>query len=1219
MKKLLLMLLLVTVVMDVGWGKTVGLWKVAPMYVNDTLVKTLEDAGWRIVTVGNTNLTDDAVLDGLDVLLVPGGWDLYQLAGFKVRRNLVRFVAGGKGLLDSDVDTSKRPLFPLVGTTLGYMGAVRITAGGSNEWSAMLSEQYLFTNNYCFGVSAGPKGNVFAVNGTNPVGVYGEAYGGRYALVGYSLLGDTNTMENLIQPTLGVAEPEEPLEGNKKVVKRNRLVAFLDWLAAAPKLAAADKSRQQVQADLDFLRQERLCDWTQNRGGIGTPYEDLWIGHLGVVPEMRSRLVLPLRKRLYQLNELSRILPGGNRGRYGALTNEVQQTVEQLNIRYQEVFAEVTARIQKMEIPELMQENPYVNAVGVLNRIEATAGKNDAEKAAIVALVNRCSSGNPPIDAALSVALYLHGQDISEKILPKDRLNALLDRCDKEMSELRVSIPAPKIAATVEERLRTDPLMAPYYTGNITPTPQEVEYRDEFLPMGKVAIVVGKDVENPDPQVEVLVERITRYGGKATVVSAPGAEHTAVVSLGDTEFSREAKGVPTVPDKSEGYLIYTTQVGGKPVFILKGHDRLGVLWSIASLMQLIHWRDGKTLARAATVVDYPILQKRGMILTGSDFFHPARNRAGQITSYPDTELQLQKNRLLMLTAKINEPCYQSLIVADSYWHDWKHPEKMPADSHIEEDLAALGKSLSPLGITWWAGIRPHDSGDYTSDPEELSHKLCADDESVEGLLYFARKAEEAGGHLSILMDDVRFPITQFDRERLGTGRAVDTWVITRVMAQLKKEFPKPRLLVCPPFYWGPFGYGWVIYGEDREEYLKMIGDQWQPEVEVFWSGRQVNSSTLAVKEHYEWWMGLTKRKPYFWQNCAAYWCHMYRRHYVTDPLDSLWDSYWAGEFDVLGWYGFNGGDIPRYAVTDTISADFQWNPQAYSKDKHESALRSVHEVAEKFIGQGAWPLLKNVTDPLSYFDNFECEDPKDTKGQALLNQRAAKIYDILEAKRDAVYSSYKTLVERFPVSVSAWSPLGGFLGVANYADQIKADPQLRLFRTVVEQRQQAQKAGDFVAERDVFLAAADFEGGWLQEVSLDDLAKKKLQPVVVIGGPKRQTTASFPLTHEQALATHEVLLKGRQNASAGRMTLTLNGSPVFDNKAPFSKIDASIVRFSVPAGWVNETNNVLSLSLAIEDSMPGVGEDLDETVIGGGPPLAISYIVLKCNLKKPAP
>jgi len=1197
----LVIYLLVTVFLaQAGWGKTVGLWKVAPLYVNDTMVKTLSEAGWKIVTMGSTNLTDAAVLEGLDVIFLPGGWDVYRLAGFRVRRNLVRFVAGGKGILDTDVATSKRPLFPQVGITGEYLNQVHITVSGTHELAAILGERLLLTNGCCYQVKTGSQGRVFAVSGNDSVGVCGEIYGGRYVLFSYSPLVDANNMQKFVAPTLGVVQPEaSEVEGEKAVIPK-RLPAFLDWLAAAPKLSAAEKTRQQAQADLEFLRQEMRGDWIRN--------EDSFLGNLSLVPEIRRRLARPVEKRLFTLGELSRSLSGENLDRCRALSNELQQTMGQLEGRYQELRSNIEVRIQQMAPAELTEDNPFVAGAGVLKRIEATPAKTEAEKAEIIALVNCCFSTNPPPDVSQSVALYCHGQEVAEQMMSQARLSELTNRWDKAIRELQVAAKAPalNVAKTVPERLRTDPLMMPYYTGHVFPMPQKAEYRDEFLSMANVAIVVGKDVEEPGALIEVLTERITRYGGQVAVVAVAGAEHTAVVSLGDTDLARQAKEIPAVPDKEQGYIIDMTRAGGKPLIILKGRDRLGLLWSIASLMQLIHWRDGQTLARAATVVDYPTLPRRGVILDGKSFFYPGRDRKGNITGYPDTDLALRKNRLFLLVCKINEPFYNPLTGADCYDHNWKQPDKMPADAHIEEDIAAMGQNLSPLGITWWGGISPHSAG--ASSPEELAHKVSGDEESVNGLLYFGRLMEKAGGHLSIILDDVRFPLSPYDQEHFDTARLADTWFITRVMAQLKKEFSKARLLVCPPFYFGPVGGN--PYGEDRDEYLKTIGEEWAPEIEVFWTGPQVNGPTLAAKEYFDWWMGLTKRKPYFWQNANAFSCHLFRRHYPTDYLGGLGKSSWEGLFDVLGWYGFNGNDIARMCVTDALSSDFMWNPQAYGKDKVK-AIRSVHEAAEKFIGEGSWDLLQNVATPLYYFDAYE--ESKDKEKQAGMMREAARTYDVMEAKRDEVYSAFNILQEHFPASMQHWSVLGSFIGVANWVYNVKADPGLRIYRTVVEQRIQAKKAGDFVPDREVFFAAIDMEGGFFQEVSMDDLVKKKLEPARVLDGSKCQVAVSFPLTGEQVAAACEVLVKGRQNANAGRMTLTLNGKPVFDAKAPFGKLESTTVRFPVPTGLLVETNNVLAISLVIEEGALGAGDDLDGTGIGSGPPLALNYAVLKCR------
>jgi len=1172
-----------------GWSKTAGVWKVAPLCTADAMVKTLEEAGWRVITIGNTNVADGAVLADLDVLILSGGWDAYRLAGFKARRNLMKFVAGGKGLLDGYVRNDEWPLFPQIGITSDYGEGKFVNACGTNGLAKIIEEQFPLGNKNYLRVKAGLVGTRFAVIGDDSVGVYGGVYGGRYVLFG----GDFNSMEVKKKDLLG--GPAQQL-----------FLACMDWLAAAPVLAAAERDRQQALADLDFLRMEKLHDWTLDKS---------WECRFGLVPETRSQLAMPLERRLYALQQLSPALSGENLVRCQSLTNEIQQVLAGLEVRYKKALKDVDVRIRKMEPAQLLEDNPFVDVAGVLKKVESVPGKTEAEKAEMIALVKRCASENPP-DAPQCGVLYLHGSVIAEQLLPAEQFRELTERSDKVIAELKL-VAKPSGASkflTVAERLRNDPLMMPYYNGTILPTPQKAEYREEFIPMTKVAIVVGNDVVEPAVLVELLTDRITRYGGQAEVVTAPGAEHTAVISLGDTDLAKQAQAVPAVPEKAEGYIVHCTRVADKPLIILKGRDRLGMTWSIASLMQLIHWREGQTLARAATVVDYPVLSRRGVILEGSGFFHPARDRKGNIIGYPDTDLLLKQNRLFLLVCKINEPFYNSMTVADCYDHYWKHPDKLPVDAHVPEDLEAMGQNLSPLGITWWGGISPHGAGD--SSPDELSRKVTGDEESVNGLLYFGRLMEKSGGHLSIILDDIRFPLSPYDQEHYGTGRLADTWYITRVMAQLKKEFPKARLLVCPPFYWGPVGRN--PYNEDRDEYLNTIGEEWSRDIEVFWTGRQVNAATLATKEYFDWWMGLTKRKPYFWQNCVPFWCHMYRRHFPTDALNSLWQENWDGLFEVLGWYGFNGSSIGRMCVTDAISADFQWNPQAYGKDKELSAERSVRESAEKFIGQGAWPLLLKVTTPLAYFDDFYCDDPKNVKEQDRLNKKAARTYDLMEAKQSEVKSAFKVLREHYPAAVQHWSELGGFIGVANMADHIKAEPSLRLYRAVVDQCKQAKKTGDFVPERDCFFAAADIEGGWLQEVTVDDMAKRKLEPAMVLEGPKRSASISFPLTKEQVGVPHELLLKGRQNATASRLTLKLNGKPVYDDKAPFGKMESTTVRFPVPSGLLAETNNVLAISLTIEENPTGgTVDDLDGIGVGGGPPLAIHYVVLKTASNTP--
>ena len=65
-----------------------------------------------------------------------------------------------------------------------------------------------------------------------------------------------------------------------------------------------------------------------------------------------------------------------------------------------------------------------------------------------------------------------------------------------------------------------DDRAVPYYTGTVYPTPQSAQYRDNFLPLTSVGLLLGKDVAAEDPRVAVLVERLRRNGAQARVVAS---------------------------------------------------------------------------------------------------------------------------------------------------------------------------------------------------------------------------------------------------------------------------------------------------------------------------------------------------------------------------------------------------------------------------------------------------------------------------------------------------------------------------------------------------------------------------------------------------------------------------------------------------------------------------------------------------------------------------
>ena len=156
-----------------------------------------------------------------------------------------------------------------------------------------------------------------------------------------------------------------------------------------------------------------------------------------------------------------------------------------------------------------------------------------------------------------------------------------------------IPVPTAVDSAEIARRLRQDPLMMPYYTGRILPTPRQAVYRDEFLPMGRVAIVVGSDVKAPEPLVALLSDRIARYGGRDAGDEQPGPQCRSGRFAGRDALRPTGRRRTGDSRKGTGLCPAFTPADGKPLVVLKGRDRLGLLWAVSSFIQLVHWRGAR--------------------------------------------------------------------------------------------------------------------------------------------------------------------------------------------------------------------------------------------------------------------------------------------------------------------------------------------------------------------------------------------------------------------------------------------------------------------------------------------------------------------------------------------------------------------------------------------------------------------------------------------------
>ncbi|NLB56295.1 MAG: hypothetical protein GX811_11130, partial [Lentisphaerae bacterium] len=672
----------------------------------------------------------------------------------------------------------------------------------------------------------------------------------------------------------------------------------------------------------------------------------------------------------------------------------------------------------------------------------------------------------------------------------------------------------------------------------------------------------------------------------------------------------DIKGLSKAPEKREGYLIRSVTQNGKPLIVLKSYDRLGMLWAISSLNQMVFYKPGLPLVRAVDIEDYPRGTGRGYFVAIDQFFYPpafvtwGRNKNKE---EPDTDFLLRKERLFRTICKFNNVVYKKVVLVGQGSPEspeegyWKYPEKWKSELKMPGVIEQLGSVMTPLGLDWYGCVHPD-----VGSPE---YKMCADQETVDALYYYASKMEAAGGHLGIILDDVRFPLNPYDEQNFGSAREADTWIITHLMSKLKPRYPGAKLMVCPPFYWGPVGSGWRAYGEDRDAYLKAIGERWPKEVGVCWTGQQVNGTPLAKKEYTEWITGLIGRKPWLWQNNAITWYSAYFFHYGAEPITNFKNLYWDGFLESLDYYGLNS-DFAVRSIANLVSADFCWNPEAYDAEE------SVKEAAGKLIGPELWPTLQEFTNKLQFFDRFASSKNygwlingpfRDDLDE--MNKYGALNIDILQSKLADVGKSYDKMLEANKPAVLGWTGSRRFYEIpTSIVGRIARDKNLAVYRTAADQRSRARVARDYGSEKDYFFPSVIFERGDHVETSLN-LAQpsaqgKNMTPAIVANSKRPIVEAKQWIWKNDIDASYQLRICARKGPGMWNMVIHVNSAEVCNTQMPFDERKFSSVQIDLPKGILVEKDNRIAIRISSVTGKPGADEEKY-------PPLTLQYAVLK--------
>ncbi len=709
--------------------------------------------------------------------------------------------------------------------------------------------------------------------------------------------------------------------------------------------------------------------------------------------------------------------------------------------------------------------------------------------------------------------------------------------------------------AACMDNLMADERALPFYTGEIQPVPQQAVYQDVFMPLTRCCLLLGDGLEASDQRVNLLAERIRRYGGRVEIVATPEAPGDVLFLIGSTGRHAELLAGRVVPARPEGYLIHAAKSAQRHVIFLQGHDFHGLLWAITAFNQLVTVRENQPVARGATILDYPDAPGRRAYTPFQDDDDATMAWFGVNVVRANF---IQYRQVRMLYRQMPQPWAKV---------DWRMPLR---DEKVfqgwESRIRKIGAYLNPLRIAWCDAMQPLSS----VRTEDLVRSKSEEDIHLAAKVGLSLAA--AGGHLMIMYDDFRFPIHPDDVRDFKFARAADVYFLNRVYEAVAVKYPEFKIYFCPPFYWGGGEKDdTATYGESRDEYLKAIGAGLPPAIEIFWTGSRVKSN-VVTREQVAWITGLIKRKPVFWQNACGTFRggSPYYAYPGLDPMRAWKDWYYDGFYNDLQYYAYNG----EYAYITMTLHDAMWNTQAY--DPAASGVMA----AKKLTGPDNYQKLLELYGQLEKLDQYGWLTPTALAARNIGEVRAhtARLVELYEAAP--------------PVLKSRWMQLPEFVQwKQSYLVKLMKNPQLEKLAEVdrLVRELAIKETGLQPDAPGLILTPNDFQAGRQpQYYAWRDAGRRH---VIWINGARSAApdmAAVFQLPYALAGGSSLAIAGLDHNAAPPcRIRILMNGNQVFAGANPFRSDRWTVQTFEVKGAYLRDgAPNTLKIeNLEDADSM----------------------------------
>ena len=700
----------------------------------------------------------------------------------------------------------------------------------------------------------------------------------------------------------------------------------------------------------------------------------------------------------------------------------------------------------------------------------------------------------------------------------------------KSRTSEQEDIPSSSKTITFDFSTGTDPYMMPYYTGKILPTPKAVVYNDEYLSLANTAIILN-NVEQTDPRLKYLLERISLYGGNYEFATEASAENTCVIKVNDDAL--------TPPQNTQGYVIKST---GKTIS-LKGADFQGLLWAISSVNQMIFIKDGKTVVRTVDVTDWPDSELRGML--------------------PDATYDINQLAHLMVAFKLNLVDFRATLSIDKeHGVDWR----LPRSEIFYERLNEVKEQLTSLRFVWYAGAR-------FLGYDQVPQINCSSDSDFY-IIYnnFAVPIANAGGNLSVQFDDTRYPLHPDDIDTFGTAANADYYLLNKLYERLSSDYSDIRIAFCPPYYWGPVAPNPLP--ESRDDYLYFIGNLPQA-IDIYWTGPSVVSDTV-LPEYVAWEVDRVKRKPLVFQNQIGT-PHAYDYHYMTDPVYSLSNWYYEGYLNDIKAYMMNGGNIDKSGALVSI-ADWTWNHEEYDPEA------TIEDAIMKLTDIVAYPILQAMNAQLSVFDPYKYELSFDALRNADILNEALDSLEILNTELQKINGG----------SAEFWTAVDSthINRARHFTDQVNLALQDPIVQQIIDRPDAsvtmyfAVKDGNFdpnstdiLIEPDMFSGCGVINYGYTNSEEGIYLEDRPTAYITGQGTPTSEMTTTFSLNQFPPTTDYLLIITGADDFLPEKcpIRITLNNEVIFEGPNPFLNTQWNTQTADISANSF-DTTNVLTIT-----------------------------------------